>query len=95
MLIPVSGQALIQAVHPLKYFLRGYGKLPYSHAHCIVNRIGNGRRRRIDYHLADGFSAEWAGGLEAALKLHLHPAHIQTAGHLVLHKGILMDLSVL
>ena len=91
----LAGIGLLQSVHSLKHFLRSYGQFPYPHAHCIVNRIGNGRGRRVDNHLADGFCAKGTCGLKTALKLHLDPAHIQTAGHLVLHEGILMDLSVL
>ena len=74
---------------PFKYFSAVMGSSLYSHAHCIckphLQWPGTGvliTTSPMDLRL------NGPGGLEAALKLNLHPAHIQTAGHLrKLHKG--------
>ena len=81
-------------MHPTVHFFRRCRELPDRHAHRVLDRIDDRRRRRINHDLTDGFGAERPGRFIAALEFHPDISNVQTAGDLVLHKGIAVIFSL-
>ena len=61
--------------------------MTHAHAAGVIDRVGDGGRRRVDDDLADGLRAERARRLVARLKRHADAWRIHARGNLVLQEG--------